>query len=80
MPQAPRSLSKSQILALESCWLFLRTLRPLLLSVSNESMSPGTRAQLDSAIQLAARRETELIFNFPEVRAAADRWNLGGGR
>ena len=31
--QAPRSLSKSQILALESCYLFFRTLPALLKSI-----------------------------------------------
>jgi hypothetical protein len=80
MPQAPRILSKSQIFTLESCYLFLRTLRPLLASISGESVSPATRAQIDSTIQLAARRETELIFNFVEVASAADRWKLGGVR
>lgn len=80
MAEPSRILSKSQILALESCWLFLRTLRVSLASVGNEVINPATRTQLDSTIQLAAKREADLLLNFAEVAAAAQRWNLGGGR
>ncbi len=80
MPQAPCILSKSQILALESCYLFLRTLRPLLRSVGNEIPNLATRAQLDGAVESAAKREADLLANFAEVAAAAERWNLGGVR
>ena len=80
MPQAPRILSKSQILTLESCYLFLRTLRPLLLSVGSESLSLATRAHLQSTVLLAAKREADLLVNFAEVAQAAERWNLGGAR
>lgn len=75
--EAPRILSKSQILALESSYLFLRTLPPLLLSFGNECVSPDTHAQLDSAIELAAKNESRLIAHFSEVQLAADRWQLG---
>jgi hypothetical protein len=78
--KAPRSLSKSQILALESCYLFLRTVRPLLLSVGNEAASLATRTQLNCTIALAAKSESRLVESFAEVAEAAKRWNLGGGR
>jgi hypothetical protein len=74
MPQATRSLSKSQILALESCYLFLKTLRPFLLSVANESLSELTRAQLDGTNELALLNQTRLLAEFPEVAEAAKRW------
>ena len=80
MQNLPRILSKSQILALESCYLFLRTLRPLLSCLGSESYSLATRAQLKSTLELAAKREADLLVNFAEVAAAAERWNLGGGR
>lgn len=71
---APRILSKSQILALESCYLFLRTLRPLLLSLGNESPSELTRLQLDSVSSLARINEARLVDAFAEVAAAQKRW------
>jgi hypothetical protein len=50
--QAPRSLSKSQTLTLESCYLFLRTLRPLLLSIGN-GVDLFSREMLDEQMNLA---------------------------
>ncbi len=73
MPQAPRILSKSQILALESCYLFFRTLPSLLRSIGNE-VRPSTREQLDEQAALAAMNLARLVTAFPEVAAAAKRW------
>lgn len=74
--QASGSLSKSQILALESCFLFLRTLRPLLLSLGNE-LCATSREQLDGQIQFAQLNESRLVQAFPEVAAAQSRWQGG---
>jgi hypothetical protein len=74
MPQATRSLSKSQILALESCYLFLRTVSPLLKSVGNESSNAATRELLDEQIALADLNRSRLTAAFPEVSAAEKRW------
>jgi hypothetical protein len=71
--QAPRSLSKSQILALESCYLFFRTLPALLQSIGNE-VTPSTREQLDEQAKLAAMNRARLVTTFPEVAEAAKRW------
>ena len=71
---APRILSKSQILALESCYLFLRTLRPLLLSIGNESLSDVTRVQLDNVATVALLNQTRLVTSFAEIAAAQKRW------
>jgi hypothetical protein len=73
MPQAPRSLSKSQILALESCYLFFRTLPALLKSIGNE-VRPSTRVQLQEQATLAAMNLARLVTAFPEVAAAQKRW------
>ena len=70
-------LSKSQALTLESCYLFLRTLRPLLLSVGNE-LGETSRVQLQSAIRLALLNESRLVAAFPEVADAEKRWENGG--
>jgi hypothetical protein len=72
--QAPRSLSKSQILTLETCYLFLRTLRPLLLSLGNGAVTLATREMLDEQMSLAQLNEERLIESFPEVADAAERW------
>jgi hypothetical protein len=73
MPQAPCILSKSQILALESCYLFLRTLPALLQTIGNE-VSPTTREQLQEQVKLAAMNRARLVTAFPEVAEAAQRW------
>jgi len=70
---APRSLSKSQILVLESCYLFFRTLPALLTSIGNE-VRPTTREQLDEQAALAAMNLARLVTTFPEVAEAAKRW------
>lgn len=70
---ASRILSKSQILALESCYLFFRTLPALLQSIGNE-VSPTAREQLDEQIKLAAMNRTRLVTTFAEVADAAKRW------
>ena len=74
MPQAPDSLSKSQILALESCWLFIRTVRGFLLSLGNE-LDPVSRERLDAQCDFARMNETRLLEAFPEIRDAAARWS-----
>ena len=71
--QAHRSLSKSQILALESCYLFFRTLPALLRSIGNE-VRPSTREQLQEQATLAALNLTRLLAAFPEIADAAKRW------
>jgi hypothetical protein len=73
MPQAPRILSKSQILALESCYLFFRTLPALLQSIGNE-VRPSTREQLQEQAKLAVMNRARLMAAFPEVAEAAKRW------
>jgi hypothetical protein len=70
--QAPGNLSKSQILAVESCYLFLKTLGPLLLSFVNE-LGEASRVQVDSAIRLAALNASRLVENFPEIADAEKR-------
>jgi hypothetical protein len=75
MPQAPRILSKYQILTLESCFLFLRTLRPLLVSIGNGPVSLVTREMLDEQTNLAQLNEDRLIESFPEVSDAVSRWS-----
>ena len=57
---AIRILSKSQILALESCYLFFRTLPGLLRSIGNE-VRPSTREQLDEQAALAAMNLARLV-------------------
>ncbi len=73
MPQATRSLSKSQILALESCYLFFRTLPALLQSIGDE-VSLTAREQLQEQIKLAVMNRARLMASFPEVAEAAKRW------
>jgi hypothetical protein len=73
MPQAARSLSKSQVLTLETCYLFFRTLRPLLLSLGN-GVDLVSREMLDEQMNLAQLNEERLIESFPEVADAAKRW------
>lgn len=75
--QAPGSLSKSQLLTLETLFLFLRTLRPFLLSIGNE-LDAVSRERLDGQMHLARLNEERLIEAFPEVADAAKRWNAGG--
>jgi hypothetical protein len=71
--QAHRSLSKSQTLTLESCYLFLRTLRPLLLSLGN-GLDLASRELLDEQMNLAQLNEERLIESFREVADASKRW------
>lgn len=71
--QAPRSLSKSQILALESLYLFLRTLPALLQSIGDE-VNPTARKQLQEQVKLAIANRARLMASFPEVAEAAKRW------
>jgi hypothetical protein len=73
MPQASRILSKSQVLALESCYLFFRTLPALLQSLSNE-LSLTAREQLEEQAKLAVANRARLMASFPEVAEAAKRW------
>ena len=73
MPQAVRSLSKSQILVLESCYLFFRTLPSLLQSIGNE-VRPTTQEQLQEQAKLAVANRARLLALFPEVAEAAKRW------
>jgi hypothetical protein len=73
MPQAARILSKSQTLTLETCFLFLKTLRPFLLSLGNE-LDAVSRKRLDEQMNLAQLNEERLIESFPEVADAAHRW------
>lgn len=72
--EAPRILSKSQILALETCYLFLRTLRPFLVSLRNE-LDARSREHLDEINRLAQLNVERLIEAFPEVADADKRWN-----
>ena len=71
--QAARILSKSQIVVLESCYLFFRTLPALLQSIGNE-VRPSTREQLQEQATLAALNLARLVTTFPEVAEAAKRW------
>ena len=71
--EAPRILSKSQILALESCYLFFRTLPALLQSIGDE-VSPIARGQLDEQAKLAVMNRARLMASFPEIADAARRW------
>jgi len=71
--QALRILSKPQILALESCYLFFRTLPALLRSIGDE-VSPTAREQLQEQVKLAAMNQARLVDAFPEVAEAAKRW------
>jgi hypothetical protein len=64
--QAPGSLSKTQALTLESCYLFLRTLRPFLFSLERE-LSETSRLHLGSTISLALLNQSRLVESFPEV-------------
>jgi hypothetical protein len=73
MSQATRSLSKSQILALESCYLFFRTLPALLQSIGNE-VRPSTQEQLREQAKLAVANRARLLAAFPEIAEAAKRW------
>jgi hypothetical protein len=73
MPQAVRILSKSQILALESCYVFFRTLPALLQSIGDE-VSPTARKQLREQVKLAIANRARLMASFPEVAEAAKRW------
>jgi len=76
--QAPRSLSKSQVLTLETVYLFLWTLRPVLLSVGNE-VNATSRETLDEINRLRQLNLERLIETFPEVADAARRWNTAPG-
>ena len=77
MPQAPCSLSKSQVLTLETVYLFLRTLRPILLSVGNE-VNLTSREALDETALLAQLNVDRLCESFTEVADAHKRWTAGG--
>ncbi|HXL23846.1 MAG TPA: hypothetical protein VOA78_15390 [Candidatus Dormibacteraeota bacterium] len=74
MPQAPGSLSKSQILTLESCWVFFRTVRPFLQSLGNESSDGARVVLLEETARLAEMNQSRLVTHFPEVAEAAERW------
>jgi hypothetical protein len=74
MPQAARSLSKSQALTLETVYLFLRTLRPFLVSLGNE-LDVRSRENLDEINKLRQLNVERLISAFPEVADADKRWN-----
>jgi hypothetical protein len=76
MPQAARSLSKSQTLTLETVYLFLRTLRPFLVSLGNE-LDVRSRENLDEINRLRQLNVERLISSFPEVADADKRWNAG---
>ncbi len=73
--QAPRSLSKSQVQTLESCYLFLKTLRGVLLSIGNDCLSTTTRAVIHSNIALAVLNESRLAEHLPEIAE----WEKHGG-
>jgi hypothetical protein len=73
--EAHGSLSKSQTLTLETVYLFLRTLRPILLSLGN-SLEPTSREVLDAQIRLAQLNEDRLVEFFPAVADAAQRWSV----
>lgn len=73
MPQAPGSLSKSQILALESVWLFLRTLPAFLLAVADDVDLPSQEL-INEQINLANQNRERLVDSFPAVSKAAKRW------
>lgn len=77
MSEPAKILSKHQILALETTYLFLKTLRPFLLSLGNE-LDVRSRANLDQVISLAQLNQERLCESFVEVAAAASRWNAGG--
>jgi hypothetical protein len=72
--QADSSLSKSQILALESCWVFLRTLPAFLNSLGNESRDAARANLLTESARLAEMNQSRLETHFPEVAEAAERW------
>jgi hypothetical protein len=76
--QAPRSLSKTQTLVLESLYLFLRTLRPFLQSLGTITSDVAARELLNEQIRLLDLNRARLIAGFDEVSEAAQRW--GGGR
>ena len=73
MPQAPFKLARPQILALESVWIFLRTLPALLQNISDE-VNPTAREQLQEQVKLAIANRARLMASFPEVADAARRW------
>jgi hypothetical protein len=77
--EAARNLSRPQILALESCYLFLWTVRPLLRSLGNQ-LDETTRANLDATIALALLNEERLMEQFPDLAEAKKRWQSGGAR
>jgi hypothetical protein len=72
--KATSSLSKIQILTLESCYIFLRTHRSLLQTLGNE-VDPAHRELIVEQMELALLNESRLLENFREVAAAAERWN-----
>jgi hypothetical protein len=72
--ESQRILSKSQTLTLETLYLFLRTLRPFLVSLGNE-LDARSRANLDQIVNLAQLNQERLCESFPEVRDADKRWN-----
>jgi hypothetical protein len=75
--EAPRILSKSQTQTLESVYIFLRTLRPLLRSLA-DGVGQESRLHLDSTISLATLNLSRLVEHFPEVADAEKRWQRGG--
>ena len=76
--ESPASLSKNQTLALETCYLFLRTLRPFLVSLGNE-LDGRSRERLDQIANLAQLNQERLCESFPEVAAADKRWSAQPG-
>ena len=72
---APSSLNESQLQTLKYCCLFLRTLRPLLISLT---LNPSTDLHFDATISLALLNESRLLAEFPELAAEMEQWKDGG--
>lgn len=71
--QAEYALSRNQILALESTYLFLLTLRPLLASLGHQ-LGDTSRANLDGTIKLCDLNEKRLLAEFAELQEIQARW------
>ena len=70
-----QNLSESQLQTLKYCYLFLLTLRPMLLSLT---LDRSSGLHFDATLQLVLLNESRLLAEFPELAVELNEWNAGG--
>lgn len=72
MNDPARNLSQFQRLTVESCYVFLKTLRPILMGL--RVCDPSSQIQLQNLVSSAVLNESRLVEAFHEVADAEKRW------